>query len=114
MSEPMFDTLSTYLEWRAAVNVSGIDPLPVQYSANQMFTPDRLMVSYYRSNNGRWTLINITATGNKITAKGKSNVRGKYVWMLGDEDKLPEWVRNFIASHKPTESATDHLVVTTD
>ena len=114
MSEIVFGPMATHLEWRASVAVSGVGPMRIQYSAKQMFEPDQLTCSYYRHNGAPWELAHITCTGNKLTAKGPSTTaRGKHTWVpFGDLTNLPEWVRNFIDTHKPTDAETDHIVTT--
>jgi hypothetical protein len=113
MPEIVFGAMATHLEWRAAVAVSGVGPTRVQYSDKQMFEPDQLTCYYYRHNGAPWELTHITISGYKLTAKGPSTARGKHTWApFGDLSNLPEWVKNFIATHKPGGADIDHLVTT--
>jgi hypothetical protein len=90
--------VSIHDERRVAIAISGIEPMPVQYTSGR-FQPTGLIIIYCKPNGGKWYRMSAKVYGPKLkTSGGYSTVTGRHEWSHAD---VPEWVQFFVDKYSP-------------
>jgi hypothetical protein len=101
MSEVEFTDWARFRQFSVSAQVSGAPAIQARFPGAQEFDPQKIVVTFYRTDQEPWQLRSVQVSGRRVLKSGGlgKEIRTNYYYGLRSE--VPDWVRRFVDEVTP-------------